>query len=452
MCTHYYFSRMYCCFLQVFDYTMEVCHDIVQLSDKDLACSNIHDIPESSCDVQEEQPTWADFSKSFSGNEGKNSEVVDSNWASFSSEPVIVSGQDNTPSNMTNTSRNNLFSTSSDDFGEFDWQGPVSAKNDEEDLIGRWKRLSLESFGVPQSDPEMCKSGDCTSPSLNKAVVDSKLWNEVSLGMFNPRPELWSHPSISKGYDTAVGCICARLATGNVPSGVDHTDGSSKKHRRQNSRRVSECLSSLSDDFEWNNDDSEPFLLNLKGLSSGNLSPESATMTAYVRSNVVSPVEVEMDISRATEGLSVLSEEELEVMVGEMQTKFSRLAETLVSELERREKLIASRGVRNQFISSWHQLVQHKQNASPSRKLSVKELKKWASSVKSISDEKSPQKYMYTVIPYVSRGVNTPWDLETLQKLTRIVNAIFNNLDVVPALLREYITECMDIEDSGTYS
>ena len=91
-------------------------------------------------------------------------------------------------------------------------------------------------------------------------------------------------------------------------------------------------------------------------------------------------------------GLSVLSEEELEVMVGEMQTKFSRLAETLVSELERREKLIASRGVRNQFISSWHQLVQHKQNASPSRKLSVKELKKWASSVKSISDEKSPQK------------------------------------------------------------
>jgi hypothetical protein len=68
---------------------MEVCHDIVQLSDKDLACSNIHDIPESSCDVQEEQPTWADFSESFSGNEGKNSEVVDSNWASFSSEPVI---------------------------------------------------------------------------------------------------------------------------------------------------------------------------------------------------------------------------------------------------------------------------------------------------------------------------------------------------------------------------
>ena len=129
-----------------------------------------------------------------------------------------------------------------------------------------------------------------------------RLWNEVSLGMFNPRPELWSHPSISKGYDTAVGCICARLATGNVPSGVDHTDGSSKKHRRQNSRRVSECLSSLSDDFEWNNDDSEPFLLNLKGLSSGNLSPESATMTAYVRSNVVSPVEVEMDIRRATEG------------------------------------------------------------------------------------------------------------------------------------------------------
>ena len=98
---------------------------------------------------------------------------------------------------------------------------------------------------------------------------------------------------------------------------------------------------------------------------------------------------------RHTVGLSVLNEVELELMVEEMQTKFSRLAETLVSELEEREKLIAARGIRNKFIASGHQLVQHKESASPGKmgNLSVKELKKWATqSSRRTPEEKSPQK------------------------------------------------------------
>ena len=118
--------------------------------------------------------------------------------------------------------------------------------------------------------------------------------------MFNPRPELWSHPSINEGYYTAMGNICKRMNGGSETSKRLGPDPSGTGHRCQSPGRVSV---SSSEDFEWNTEDSGAFLLNLKQLSTGSLSPETATLIGYLRSNVVSPVEVEMDIARATEGV-----------------------------------------------------------------------------------------------------------------------------------------------------
>ena len=64
-----------------------------------------------------------------------------------------------------------------------------------------------------------------------------------------------------------------------------------------------DCVSiSSCEEFDWSLEDASPFLLNLKELSLGNVSPDTATMVAYLRSNVVSPVEVEMDVEQATAG------------------------------------------------------------------------------------------------------------------------------------------------------
>lgn len=158
-------------------------------------------------------------------------------------------------------------------------------------------------------------------------------------------------------------------------------------------------------------------------------------------------------------------------MIEEMQAKFSRLSQSLIEGLEEREELVQEREVRHKFIAAVHQLVQHRENLSPSlgggTNLTVKELRRLASNRR--SKEKSPVKvscsdlplpvrcncldvvflvcvsllhhtsnvwyrpcvcvclnalctfpqYLHTVIPYTARPTRVPWNLDTLEKLTR---------------------------------
>ena len=94
---------------------------------------------------------------------------------------------------------------------------------------------------------------------------------------------------IDGGFGSAVRMVCSQRQ-GQLK--VAEQDGIEKDRVS-----ISSC-----EDFDWSLEDASPFLLNLKELSLGNVSPEAATMVAYLRSNVVSPVEVEMDIEQATAG------------------------------------------------------------------------------------------------------------------------------------------------------
>lgn len=156
-------------------------------------------------------------------------------------------------------------------------------------------------------------------------------------------------------------------------------------------------------------------------------------------------------------------------MIEEMQAKFNRLSQSLIDGLQEREEMIQEREVRHKFIAAVHQLVQHRQSHSFGQgggpNLTVKELKRLASK-RNYTKEKSPVKvscsglpfpvvpplytlyacvfvcvfdvcrlrvyqlavrlcialspqYLPTVIPYTARPIQVPWNLDTLEKLTR---------------------------------
>ena len=107
-------------------------------------------------------------------------------------------------------------------------------------------------------------------------------------------------------------------------------------------------------------------------------------------------------------GLSLLSEEDLEAMIEEMQAKFNRLSQSLVDGLQEREELIQEREVRHKFIAAVHQLVQHRENLSSGpgggANLTVKDLKKLTS--KKHGKEKSPVKVSCSNPPSPVRAVH----------------------------------------------
>ena len=123
---------------------------------------------------------------------------------------------------------------------------------------------------------------------LPVSLLLSRLWREAVSDALIPRPELWSHPVIDGGFGNAVRTVCSQRQ-GQLE--VAEQDGTEDRVS------ISSC-----EDFDWSLEDASPFLLNLRELSLGNVSPEAATVVAYLRSNVVSPVEVEMDIEQATAG------------------------------------------------------------------------------------------------------------------------------------------------------
>lgn len=128
-----------------------------------------------------------------------------------------------------------------------------------------------------------------TLRSTPPPLLLSRLWREAVGDALKPRPELWSHPVIDSGFESAVRAVCSQRQSQLQTL----EEGKVDKDRVS----ISSC-----EDFDWSLEDASPFLLNLRELSLGNVSPETATLVAYLRSNVVSPVEVEMDVQQATAG------------------------------------------------------------------------------------------------------------------------------------------------------
>ena len=130
---------------------------------------------------------------------------------------------------------------------------------------------------------------ECQCLCFSLPLLLSRLWRESVSDALSPRPELWSHPVIDHGFGTAVRVVCSQRQRHLKLSGQDEVE--------KDSATISPCK-----DFNWSLEGASPFLFNLRELSLGNVSPETATMVAYLRSNVVSPVEVEMDVEQATAG------------------------------------------------------------------------------------------------------------------------------------------------------
>ena len=63
-------------------------------------------------------------------------------------------------------------------------------------------------------------------------------------------------------------------------------------------------------------------------------------------------------------GLAVLSESELRVMCQEMEAKFSRLSESLVADLQFRDKLVTELSVKNKFITAMLRVKSLKHSSS----------------------------------------------------------------------------------------
>ena len=129
----------------------------------------------------------------------------------------------------------------------------------------------------------------CQCLCFSLSLLLSRLWRESVSDALSPRPELWSHPVIDNGFGTAVRVVCSQRQR--------HLKLSGQYEVEKDSATISPCK-----DFDWSLEGASPFLFNLRELSLGNVSPETATMVAYLRSNVVSPVEVEMDVEQATAG------------------------------------------------------------------------------------------------------------------------------------------------------
>ena len=141
-----------------------------------LSCSDIHEFSDSlSTDVHEDHSNWADFSGSFSEDKAKVESGED--WASVSTDPLTTKQQTVLADTVVGTPRNIMLSTSSDEFGEFDWQGPTPVEENSKstDVLVKWKELSSKMFGTSHdSDHAEELEGNCVFVSLSRSVTESK--------------------------------------------------------------------------------------------------------------------------------------------------------------------------------------------------------------------------------------------------------------------------------------
>ena len=75
---------------------------------------------------------------------------------------------------------------------------------------------------------------------------------------------------------------------------------------------------------------------------------------------------MQLCLSCVQKGLSMLSETELKAMCQEMERKFSRLSESLVVDLQLRDRLVTELTVKNKFVSAMLRVQSLKQSSSNS--------------------------------------------------------------------------------------
>ncbi|XP_043936957.1 fasciculation and elongation protein zeta-1 isoform X3 [Protopterus annectens] len=129
--------------------------------------------------------------------------------------------------------------------------------------------------------------------------------------------------------------------------------------------------------------------------------------------------------------------EELETIKHSIQ----EYSEELVRQLARRDELEFEKEVKNTFITVLLD-VQNKQKEQ--RELMKKKRKEKGLSLQSNRTEKNnrmPMKFLNTVIPYDKKGM--PPSVEDLQMLTKILCAMKEDSEKVPALLTDYILKVL---------
>jgi len=168
----------------------------------------------------------------------------------------------------------------------------------------------------------------------------------------------------------------------------------------------------------------------------GSISPD--LLPSLFRPKPISPVNIEFDHSKAALGLAMLSVSELHTMCVEMRTKFQRLSELLISELQQRDQLVHEMDVRNRFISAMLRVQNRRHglgvNGSTDGLLRGR-ARTWTTKSR---EERYSGKFLQSIIPY-RPPAGLHWRVSALRQLTDILQAIAEDSDTVPSLVSDYM-------------
>uniref|UniRef100_A0A3Q2Y8C4 Fasciculation and elongation protein zeta 2a n=1 Tax=Hippocampus comes TaxID=109280 RepID=A0A3Q2Y8C4_HIPCM len=137
------------------------------------------------------------------------------------------------------------------------------------------------------------------------------------------------------------------------------------------------------------------------------------------------------------ERLRRLNVAELNERVEETESAVTRLSEELVQHLALRDELDFEKEVKNTFISALIDV----QNRQKEHREALKKNKKKKHQQFQGATGKSHGHYLTTVIPYEKKG--SPPSMDDLQTLIKILHAMRDDSDKVPALLTDYILKVL---------
>ena len=109
-----------------------------------------------------------------------------------------------------------------------------------------------------------------------------RLWDQSVVDALSPRPEWWTHPVITDTFWHDL------LYPENLPLPADVPSPAPSV--------ASVCSDEI---FDWTVEEANPIIANLRELMLGNISPESLV---YIRSHIVSPIELDMNLEQAMAG------------------------------------------------------------------------------------------------------------------------------------------------------
>lgn len=135
----------------------------------------------------------------------------------------------------------------------------------------------------------------------------------------------------------------------------------------------------------------------------------------------------------------MLSETELKAMCQEMERKFSRLSESLVVDLQLRDRLVTELTVKNKFVSAMLRVQSLKQSSSNSAGGGDFGGRMRSRSLRSkVPDERANGKYLSSIIPYCPPKDNN-WSVSTLTAIIEILDAIAKDSADVSTLVAEFL-------------